>query len=247
MWAVDLDELRRNWTELGAKDPLWAVLTLPGKRWGSWDVAEFLATGRADVDETVRWLDQLGLPTQWDRALDFGCGVGRLSQALAGHANEVIGVDLAPSMLDAARKLDRSGGRCRFILNDTADLRQFPDGYFDLVYSALVLQHLPRAAIDRYLIEFMRILRPGGVAVVQVPTKTMPTVKGMVWRLAPYRLIGWGQRRLLGYPAPMRMTVVPDRHMARVVGAQGGEIVGRRPDLPYVEDWRCTRYALRRV
>lgn len=242
--TVELDELQRDWSTLGTKDPLWAVLSLPGKRAGSWDIEEFLSTGRADVDETVCWLDQLALPIRWGRVLDFGCGVGRLSQALASHADEVIGVDIAPPMLDAARRLDRSGGKCRFLLNDTADLSQFPDGHFDLVYSALVLQHLPPAAIDRYLIEFLRVLRPGGVAVVQVPTKTMPTVKGMVWRLAPYRLISWGQRRLLGYPAPMRMTVVSDRHMAGMVTAHGGEIVGQKPDLPYVEDWRCTRYAL---
>lgn len=238
--------MRRNWTKLGTEDPLWAVLVQPGKRGGRWDIEEFLATGRTDVEETLRWLDQLGLPTRWCRALDFGCGVGRLSQALSGYADEVIGVDIAPSMLDTARELDRSAGRCRFVLNDTADLRQFPDGHFDLVYSTLVLQHLPRAAIDRYLVEFLRVLRPGGVAVIGLPTETLRTVKGMVWRVAPYRLISWAQRRVLGYPAPMRMTVVPHHDMARLADTHAAEIVGQRPDLPYAEDWRSTRYALRR-
>ncbi|HZN77596.1 MAG TPA: class I SAM-dependent methyltransferase [Micromonosporaceae bacterium] len=246
MPEVGLDEVRRDWTKLGAEDPLWAVLVAPDKRGGHWAVDEFLATGRADVDEMIGWLTGLGLPVRWERALDFGCGVGRLSQALAGHADEVVGVDIASSMLDTARRLDRSDGVCRYVLNDSPDLGQFPDGHFDLVYTALVLQHLPRPAIDRYLAEFLRVLRPGGTAVVQVPTRPLWTVRGVIWRFAPYRLIAWGQRRVLGYPAPMRMTGVPDRAVTALVTAHGGEIVDRRDDLPYTPDWQCTRYVLRR-
>ncbi|MFG2011854.1 class I SAM-dependent methyltransferase [Micromonospora sp. NPDC048868] len=243
---MSLNDVRRDWTTLGAEDPLWAVLVQPGKRGGRWDVEEFLATGRADVEETVRWLGELDLPTRWERALDFGCGVGRLSQALAAHAEEVVAVDIAPPMLDAARRLDRSGGRIRFVLNDAADLSQFPDGHFDLVYSALVLQHLPRPVIDGYLAEFLRVLRPGGIAVVGLPTEPARTAKALVWQLAPYRLISWAQRRLLNYPAPMRMTPVPHADIVSLAAERGGEIAGQRPDLPYTEDWRCTRYALRR-
>jgi SAM-dependent methyltransferase len=243
---VNLNDVRRDWTKLGAEDPLWAVLVQPGKRGGRWDVDEFLATGRADVEETIGWLGQLGLPTRWERLLDFGCGAGRLSQGLSPYADEVVGVDIAPSMLETARRLDRSAGNIRFVLNDAPDLSQFPDGHFDLVYSALVLQHLPRPAIDRYLAEFLRVLRPGGTAVVGLPTEPARTAKGLIWQVAPFRLISWAQRRLLNYPAPMSMTAVPDADMARLVSTNGGRIVGQRPDLPYTEDWVCTRYAVRR-
>jgi hypothetical protein len=44
----------------------------------------------------------------------------------------------------------------------------------------------------------------------------------------------------------MRMTVVPHHDMARLADTHAAEIVGQRPDLPYAEDWRSTRYALRR-
>lgn len=243
---VSLNDVQRDWTTLGAEDPLWAVLVQPGKRGGRWDVDEFLATGRTDVEETVGWLGGLGLPTRWDRVLDFGCGAGRLSQALAAHAEHVVGVDIAPSMLETARRLDRTGGRIEFVLNEAPDLSRFPDGHFDLVYSALVLQHLPRPAIDRYLAEFLRVLRPGGVAVVGLPTEPARTLKGLIWRFAPFRLISLVQRRVLGYPAPMRMTLVPHADMTRLVATHGGEIVDRRPDLPYAQDWRSSRYALRR-
>jgi SAM-dependent methyltransferase len=241
-----LDDVRRAWTRLGAEDPLWAVLVLPGKRGGRWEIDTFLATGRTDVAHTMSWLARMGLPTTYRRVLDFGCGVGRLSQALAQHADEVIGVDISPTMLDAARRLDRSDGRCRFELNDTADLAAFPDGHFDLVYCILVLQHLPRAAVDRYVAEFLRVMCPGGVAVLHVATAPLWTPKGLAWRLLPFPVIGWAQRRLLGYPAPMRMTAVPDRELVRLVDANRGVVVDGEPDPTYTEDWRATRYVLRR-
>lgn len=246
-FGVNLNDVRRDWTKLGSEDPLWAVLVDPGKRGGRWDVEEFLATGRADVEETTGQLRRLGLPTRWERALDFGCGAGRLSQALASHADEVVGVDIAPPMLETARQLDQSAGNIRFVLNDAPDLSQFPDGHFDLVYSALVLQHLPRPAINRYLVEFLRVLRPGGIAVVGLPTQLARTAKGIIWQVAPFRMISWAQRHLLKYPAPMRMTVVPHADMVQLMDAHGGDIVGQWPDLPYTEDWVCTRYAIRRT
>ena len=92
----EIAEARRDWTVLGEADPLWAVFVHPGRKDGGWDLDEFLATGRADVAETVTWLDSLGRPTSWDRALDFGCGVGRLSQALSGYADRVVGVEISP-------------------------------------------------------------------------------------------------------------------------------------------------------
>ncbi len=55
---------------------------------------------------------QISFPKR--RALDFGCGVGRLTQALARHFNIVDGVDIAPSMIELANQFNRSGGRCRY-------------------------------------------------------------------------------------------------------------------------------------
>jgi SAM-dependent methyltransferase len=240
-----LDQVRRDWTQLGEADPLWAVLVNRHARGGRWDLDEFLATGRADVTGTVAWLAALGLPTRWQRALDFGCGVGRLSQALADHADEVVGLDISEPMLEVARAIDRTGGRCTFVHNDVADLRRFPDGHFDLVYSALVLQHLPRPAIDLYLAELLRVLRPDGTAVVQLPTRTLWTVRGMLWRVAPAPVLRWAQRRLLGYPAPMRMTVVSDVDLTAAVDRLGGRVAARRDDRTDSADFRLTRYVLR--
>jgi SAM-dependent methyltransferase len=239
---VSFDEVRRDWTRLGAHDPLWAVYVAADKRGGRWDPEQFLATGRDDVAASVSWLSSLGLGSRWSRVLDFGCGAGRLSQALADHADEVVGVDVSPPMLEVARRLD-ADDRCTFVLNETSDLGAFASASFDLVYSELVLQHLPAPVIDGYLAEFVRVLRPGGIALLQCTTRPLWTFKGAVWRLAPGWLVRLGQRALLGYPAPMRMTrYAPARLRTMMAGA---EIVATTTVDDRSTHWRSTRYVVR--
>lgn len=239
---MSLDDLRRDWTTLGAADPLWAVYVAPGVRNGRWDLDAFFATGRREVDAAMDHIATLGLTPGRERALDFGAGVGRLSAALAGHFGEVIAVDIAPTMLDTARRIDRSGGRCRFVLNDSPDLAFQPAASVDLVYSSLVLQHLPPTLAEGYLGEFVRILRPGGVAVVQAATRPHWSLKGLVFRWAPRALVRWGQRALLGYPAPMDMRALPREVVTATVGAAGARLVDAVDDPSYGGHWTYTRY-----
>ncbi|GAA4430233.1 class I SAM-dependent methyltransferase [Actinokineospora soli] len=243
---MSFDEVRRDWTLLGERDPLWAVYVAPGTRGGRWDVEEFLALGRSDVAATRSWLAELGRPTSWTRALDFGCGAGRLSQALAEHADSVVGVDVSAPMLATARSLDRSGGRCDFVLNEAPDLRRFADGEFDLVYTALVLQHLPADVVEGYLAEFVRVLAPGGTAVLHCSTSPLWTVKGMIWRFAPARLIGLGQRLFLRYPAPMRMTAMPQRRVVDLIRAAGGSVEAIQSVDDRSTHWRLSTYVITR-
>lgn len=243
---MGLEQVRRDWTRLGAEDPLWAVLVEDGKRGGGWDVEEFLARGRSDVARSVEDLAGLGLPVRWHRVLDFGCGAGRLSQALARYADEVVGVDISAPMLDTARRLDRSGGRCTFLLSEHGDLREIDAGTVDLVYTERVLQHLPRPVLEACVGEFLRVLRPGGVAVLHCPTRPMWTLRGVLWRTAPFPVIAWLQRRVLGYPAPMRMTGVPEERMRGLVTAAGGELVAALPMDEPETHWRARRYVVRK-
>jgi SAM-dependent methyltransferase len=242
---VSFDQVRADWTRLGAEDPLWAVLVADGKRGGRWDADEFLELGRRDVARSRAELERLGLPTTWDRVLDFGCGAGRLSQALAAHAREVVGLDVSAPMLETARRLDRSDGRCSFVLGADPDLRAFPDGSFDLVYTERVLQHLPRPVLETYLAEFLRVLRPGGIAVLHCTTRPLWTLRGTVWRFAPLGFVRWAQRRLLGYPAPMRMTALPEKRVHEIVGARGGHVLAAIPVDEPETHWAARRYVIR--
>ena len=243
---MSFEQVREDWTRLGAEDPLWAVHVAPDKRGGRWDVEEFLALGRADVARSRATLARLGLPTEWKRVLDFGCGAGRLSQPLAEHAQQVVGVDVSAPMLETARSLDRTGGRCSFVLSEDADLRAFPDAGFDLVYTERVLQHLPRPVLESYLAEFLRVLRPGGLALLHCTTRPMWTARGLVWRFVPGPVVHWAQRTLLGYPAPMHMTALSESRLAAIVAAHGGEVVHSEPVDEPLTHWQARRYVVRR-
>jgi SAM-dependent methyltransferase len=166
---MDLNELQRNWDELGKTDPLWAILTSPDRKGGKWDPAEFFESGRHEIAHTMRLAQTLGLPARRETALDFGCGVGRLTQALCAWFERCCGVDIAPSMLELARRYNRHGDKCDYRLNAYGDLRIFPDGSFDLVHSNIVLQHMEPQYSLAYISEFARVLRPNGLLVFQIP------------------------------------------------------------------------------
>lgn len=237
-----LHKLREDWTTLGAEDPLWAVCVSEHARGGKWDLEAFFELGRTEVSAALAELDRLGLAPGRRRALDFGCGVGRLSAALAEHVDEVIGVDIAPTMLEQARRFDRSGGRCRFVLNTGPDLAFLPDRSVDLVYSSLVLQHMPADLAAGYLREFARVLTDGGVAIFQVADRSTRSLRALIVRLSPWPVLRFLQRRVLGYPAPMRMTLLRRADVERSLAGTGVRIVDRVDDQMYWGPWRYSRY-----
>ncbi len=171
MTASSLDALQRAWNDLARKDAMWAVLTGPLGATRAWDRDAFFRTGVGEMDFVLGRVASAGGSVRFGRALDFGCGPGRLTQAMAARFERVDGVDIAPEMIDRARELNRAGDRCAYHLNAVADLRLFPDATFDFVYSSITLQHMPPGFSRCYIAEFTRVTRPGGVIVFQLPSE----------------------------------------------------------------------------
>jgi len=135
--------LAHNWEVFGRRDPLFGVLSDPTKQHGRWDIDEFFTSGQAHVSKLFQILDERGVAVAPGRALDFGCGVGRLTLPIAERFDHTVGVDVARSMIQLARKHNRHRGRCDYVVNAKPHLRRFSDGTFDFVHSCLVLQHIP--------------------------------------------------------------------------------------------------------
>jgi SAM-dependent methyltransferase len=150
---------------------LGAIWGYPYKRDQS--VSSFLASGEREIARTLRRGRRRRLPRRRDAALDFGCGVGRLTQAMARRFGRSVGVDVSAAMIEAAERLDRER-RCEFVLNEAPSLERFDDASFDFVYSNIVLQHMPPELGVVYVCEFARVLRPGGLLVFQVPDERLP-------------------------------------------------------------------------
>jgi SAM-dependent methyltransferase len=100
--------------------------------------------------------------------LDFGCGVGRLLVPFAKIADDVLGLDVSPSMLQEARRNcdEHQLRNVRLLASD--DSLSALSGSFDLIHSCIVFQHIP---VERGRAIFSRLLqhlRPGGVGAVQM-------------------------------------------------------------------------------
>lgn len=159
------------WEDWAKADPLWAILSEPSRKNGKWDADEFFASGIAEIDSIMAEIADRGLKIATNRCLDFGCGVGRLTQALANVFDRSDGVDISDTMVSMAREYNKRGDRVLYHVNVADDLRLFEDGAFDFIYSTIVLQHNPPDVAESYIREFVRILAPNGLAVFDMPTK----------------------------------------------------------------------------
>lgn len=246
-----LEDVRATWEHWGKADPLWAILSEPSKQGNQWDLQQFMSTGEAEIADLFTRLSHLGLTPPTRRALDFGCGVGRISQALAGRFNRVDGVDISEAMLNLAQRFNRSDGRCSFHHNPASDLRLFADGSYSFVYSNITLQHIPPPLAMRYISEFVRVLAEDGLAVFQLPSHFESPVLRLRRQLGAatprlHRLYRRIRHRGEPPPAPpYSMYWIHERMVRKHVRASGGEIVAVDRDHFAPPEWVSFRYYIR--
>jgi ubiquinone/menaquinone biosynthesis C-methylase UbiE len=202
-----------------------------------WDVEEFFETGRREIEYLIRDIGALDAGFARGRALDFGCGVGRLTQPLATYYDEVVGVDIAPSMIDKADELNQHGERCRYVLNGEDNLRVFPDRYFDLVYSNITLQHMEPRYAFRYVKEFLRVLSRDGLLVFHIPSER--TGRNTLDYL-PRRVSVFLQRLILG--GAMEMHGIEKNTLMGFIEDNGGRMLKVKPSDSAGSAWETYEY-----
>jgi arsenite methyltransferase len=130
-------------------------------------LADVLETRGADAQQQQMrdaFLAEIGF-SAGARVLDVGCGTGVLTRRVARWSNvdTVVGVDVAPSLLDRARALCAALPNVAFEEGDATAL-PFADASFDVVVLDSTLSHVPDA--ERAVSEAARVLRPNGVLAV---------------------------------------------------------------------------------
>jgi 2-polyprenyl-3-methyl-5-hydroxy-6-metoxy-1,4-benzoquinol methylase len=158
----------RDWQKWGKTDPYFGVMT--GFEFRGDQIAgnleRFFETGRRDVSETLAQIKRFYGDIPTSRALDFGCGVGRLVIPLSERFAETVGVDISESMIQEARKnCAAKNVRNVDFVNSDDDLKLIT-GSFDLVHSYNVLQHIPIARGLVLTDRLLSLVKPGGVAVL---------------------------------------------------------------------------------
>jgi SAM-dependent methyltransferase len=219
-----------RWDEIANQDPMWAILAYPEGKYGRWSKRDFFRHGDERVDEFLTHGLAFARPAGHQTALDFGCGIGRLTRALAPHFDSVTGLDISATMVERAREFNGDVANAEFRCNTRPDLAVFRDATFDLVACDIVLQHLPdRRTVQGYLGEFVRVLRPGGLLVFQLPA-SLPLAVRIQPRRSAYRLM-----RRAGLPArtlywrlglhPNRMLSVPAPRVAAWLQSCGATVL----------------------
>jgi 2-polyprenyl-3-methyl-5-hydroxy-6-metoxy-1,4-benzoquinol methylase len=160
------------WEEWGRRDPYFGVITNPKfRRNGLNEDAkrEFFGDGETLVNYLLatihRHIDPQFTPK---KILDFGCGVGRLLVPFARVAEEVVGLDVSPAMLEEARRNceERHLRNVRLLPSDD-DLSAL-SGSFDLIHSFIVFQHIPIRRGRAIFGKLLQHLRPGGVGAIHM-------------------------------------------------------------------------------
>ena len=181
-----LEQSAHEWENNAKSNALWAVLTDSDRKTQSWDVNDFFTTGRQEVGLILERLEQLGArPNSSGCFLDFGCGVGRVTRALASVFTYGYGIDVSPTMIAGPREFAAADKRpARYLVNTSNNLALIESGSIDFVYSHIVLQHVPGSCQAGFIAEFARVRRPGGIATFQLTTGTLEGLAGRQLRAA---------------------------------------------------------------
>ena len=128
----------------------------------------FWVSGQRSVDQINSILGLIGKSiTDFSRALDFGCGCGRIMLHLqdVGETTELHGTDIdAEAVAWASEHIPWA----KFSVNQPLPPLNFPDEYFDLIFNHSVFTHLDETYQDAWLLELERITKPGGWLVLSV-------------------------------------------------------------------------------
>ncbi len=227
---MSLIKLKQDWEQLGHIDPYFAVLSDPKLKYGKWDINEFFKKGYCEIEGVLQHAVKLRYPSGRELALDFGCGVGRCTRALSEYFKQCYGVDVAQEMIARAEELNRSISNCKFIVNCEEHLRIFPDNYFDMIYTNLVLQHLSnKSMIKSYICEFIRVLKESGLLVFQLPSY-IPLRRRFQIRTRLYsllRMLHFNERfayqRLKLHP--IRMNFIPAKEVITFLNETGAKVL----------------------
>ena len=242
---MNLKSLRKNWEEFGETDPMWSIITNPDKKGNKWKTDDFFATGVSEITTVMKYIKPFEQANFRARALDFGCGMGRLTQALSNHFAEVHGIDIAASMITLAKEHNKHGEKCQYTLNTKNDLTVFPDDHFDFIYSNITLQHMEPRFMKNYLSEFARILKPNGLLVFQLPSEAKVSIlklnKFLPSLLYLYRKLKYG------FSTPiMEMYYINKKELVPFMQQHGAMLVDAVPYESAGPEWESFRYCFRK-
>jgi SAM-dependent methyltransferase len=166
--------MRRDWDDRAQRN---ALFYIEDSR-HDWNADSFFQSGEDDYCTLVApVLKQIGFDPADKIMLELGCGAGRMSRSFANRFRTVVAVDISSEMLKRGQQLIPDASNIVWLQGNVLDLANVAKDSTDLVFSYLVLQHLPREqVVSKYVSEIIRVLRAGGVFLFQFNSLTTPTM-----------------------------------------------------------------------
>jgi SAM-dependent methyltransferase len=167
-----VDNSDKSWEAYGREDPYFGVCIDPKFRVRQLTEAareDFFNSGEEYVGAVLGRIEQrLGVLSR-GKALDFGCGVGRIAIPLARRFEHATGLDISPSMIrEAEVNCARYGvSNASFVLSGGDDLPNVK-GQFDFVNTVIVLQHIPPSRGYRIIARLLDLVGEGGAIALHV-------------------------------------------------------------------------------
>lgn len=156
-------KMRQEWDRRSRKNAYHYIAS--GR--AEWPEDEFFLSGERDVRDFLDpYLSDAQVVPSDKRMLEIGCGVGRMTFALAKRFGTVEAIDISGEMIKRAKELQaRLGiGNVHFQVGNGKDLSAYPDEVMDFVFSYIVFQHIPGISIIlNYVREIGRVLKRGGL------------------------------------------------------------------------------------
>ncbi len=196
---LELFNAEQDWINLGKNDPYYGVLSnskfkkIKGDESG---ITEFFSTGENHVSLVLDVLEKDFNFKPHGTALDFGCGVGRVTAALAKHFDKVIGLDISPGMIEHAEDYAKSNDISNVIYKHSLNEFYYREHFYDFVHSYIVLQHIPEKHGKIIISNLLKALKPGGVGALHFIYATGETplnsvkIKNVIKKIPFFRNVG---------------------------------------------------------
>jgi 2-polyprenyl-3-methyl-5-hydroxy-6-metoxy-1,4-benzoquinol methylase len=165
----------QDWIRLGNIEPYYGVISNPKYRVDCLDEsakATFYATGTWHVGLVLAALRDAFAFVPHGVALDFGCGVGRVSSALAQHFDKVVGLDISPGMITRANHYANDMHLTNVVYASSDQAAWLAPEQYDFVHTYLVLQHIPVARGMKLIADLVRSVKSGGVGAIHLTYNT---------------------------------------------------------------------------
>lgn len=189
-----MSKIKEKWEYYGKNDPYFAVVTLDEfRRDNLSEVAknQFFQTGDEYIEKVWREIeDNFATNFAPARALDFGCGVGRLVVPLAKKCESVVGVDISEEMLREAAANAQTKRIYNAEFQQTDEFLRGNGNKFDFVHSFIVFQHINPEIGFGIIENILDKLENGGIGALHFtyhnPTSRFQAAKFKVYRDFPF-------------------------------------------------------------